>query len=167
MTNDDGRKERGFSLIETLVALVVLTVGLLGVLGLFGLATATNSSQGDYGTRTTEYALDKIEQLMGLQFADTISNTTVTPTQATGGTGLSVGGSANPSAPVAGYEDYIDSTGTQQSIAPTGFYYTREWQITSNGDGTLTILVYVRCVGGNLGHGAVPSTILGSIKGNF
>jgi prepilin-type N-terminal cleavage/methylation domain-containing protein len=161
------KKQRAFTLIETMIAIAVLTVGLIGVLGLFASTTALNSRQGDYGTRTTEYAQDKIEQLMGLQFTDTTSNTTVTPTAATGGNGLTSGGSVNPASPVTGYQDFINSTGNQQSAAPTGFYYKRQWQVIANADGTLTILAYVQLVGGPTGAGALPSTTLGSIKANF
>jgi prepilin-type N-terminal cleavage/methylation domain-containing protein len=167
MTKRRMQEQRAFSLIETMIAIAVLTVGLIGVLGLFGTTTALNSRQGDYGTRTTEYAQDKIEQLMGLQFADTTSNTTVTPTTATGGNGLTAGGSVNPASPVTAYQDFINSAGSQQSAAPTGFYYRRQWQIISNADGTRTILAYAQLVGGPSGAGALPSTTLGSIKANF
>jgi hypothetical protein len=52
-----------------------------------------------------------------------------------GGTGLTIGGSSNPAAPVAAYVDYLDRDGvlvpSPTGVAPAGWYYERVWQITS------------------------------------
>src|SRR5215831_17699588 len=108
--------ERGASMIETVVALVILTIGAVGVMGVLSIAVSQNWNQGDRATRTTEYAQDKMEQLLALNFNDSSSDTRVYPTASSGGTGLggtmsgssTVGGTTSGS-PVTNYVDYIDS----------------------------------------------------------
>ena len=81
-------RQRGITLIETMVAAVVLLIGCGATMSLFSVAVAQISSQGDVGTRVTQYAQDKMEQLMVLSFEDFSTDTTVDPLQPTGGTGL-------------------------------------------------------------------------------
>src|SRR6185369_12815824 len=118
------RNQRGASLIETMIALVLLSIGLLGAMSLIAFAVTQNWNMGDRSTRTTEYAQDKMEQLLALNFTDASSNTTVYPTAGTGGTGLggtisgssSVGGVTSGS-PVSQYVDYIDTSGNLQTTS--------------------------------------------------
>jgi prepilin-type N-terminal cleavage/methylation domain-containing protein len=56
------RRERGFTLAETLVALVVLTVGLVGMATLMS-QTMSTSSQSDYMSRAAVLASEKLEDL--------------------------------------------------------------------------------------------------------
>src|SRR5215510_9687984 len=104
---DDG----GFSLLETVFALGILAIVAMGILPLGLLAVSTTENQGHLMARTTEYAQDKLEQLMALSFGDTTSDTRSFPALDAGGTGLTVGGSSDPAAPVALYVDYLDSEG--------------------------------------------------------
>ena len=46
-----------------------------------------------------------------LVYGDTTSNTALFPAADSGGTGLAVGGSSNPSTVVAGYVDWLDLNG--------------------------------------------------------
>jgi len=79
--------ERGSSLIETLVAAAILVIVVAGVLPVFMLSTQTTYAQGDVATRVTEYAQDKMEQLVSLNkdniisdgFNDATTDTTVFP----------------------------------------------------------------------------------------
>ena len=103
--------EKGTTLIETAVASGILLVVMAGLMGMASLATTLTENQGHLGARTTEYAVDKMEQLQELTYGDAQSNTTVFPSVNNGGTGLAVGGSSNPAAPVVGYADYLDSNG--------------------------------------------------------
>lgn len=160
--------QQGFTLIETLIACVILLIISVGTASLFGIAIARNSDQGDRGTRATEYATDKMEQLMALQFSDTTSDVTVTPTctvangcTPTSGKGLSagVGGST-------GYYDYIDSTTGQISTTKPTFGYQRQWTIVDTTTSYLkTITVTVTPIGG--ASKLAPSTTLISQKGNY
>jgi hypothetical protein len=80
-----------------------------------------------------------MELLLELTYGDAQSNTTVFPSTNTAGTGLAVGGSSNPSAPVVGYADYLDKDGNPLcSVAtpctatpPSTWYYKRVWQIAT------------------------------------
>ena len=96
------RSQSGFSLLETIFALMILLVVAAGVLPMGLLATKTSENQGHLVARTTEYAQDKMEQLLVLAWGDAQSDTRVFPAASSGGTGLAIGGSANPAAPVAG-----------------------------------------------------------------
>ena len=163
--------ERGASLIETVVAMLILTIGVMGVMGVLSYAVTQNWNQGDRSTRTTEYAQDKMEQLLALSFTDSTSNTAVYPTTSTGGTGLggtmsgstTVGGVVSGS-PVSQYVDYIDTAGNLQTTS-TDALYVRQWSIATNSSANLkTVTVVVRALISS-GNGAnAPSTTLVSMK---
>src|SRR5437764_6334876 len=87
--------EHGLSLIETMFALSILLIVALGILPLGIIATTTTENQGHLMARTTEYAQDKLEQLLALSYGDLTSDTRVFPAGA-GGTGLALGGSSDP-----------------------------------------------------------------------
>jgi hypothetical protein len=139
------REEAGTTLIETMIACSILVVGMAGLLGLTSMAMSITENQGHLAARTTEYAVDKMEQLLELTYGDAQSNTTVFPSTNVGGTGLggnlAVGvtvGSANPQTPVVGYTDYLDANGNVLCTAgtpctaapPPSWYYKRVWQVT-------------------------------------
>jgi Tfp pilus assembly protein PilV len=162
-----GGREQGSTLVETLIAAAILLIVTMGLLSLFSIAAIKNANQGDDATRTVEYANDKMEQLMALEYDrygnDTDSDTRTWPTCITGntsstnvvascgGTGLAAGGNATIGYAVTGYSDYIfAASGTSNSgivsINSTGADYTRQWMIQdtdlSNGVKTITVLVY-------------------------
>ncbi len=144
---DRARSDRGVSLLETLVAVTILLVVLAGLVPLASNAIATTEGQ-DQVARTVEYAQDTMEQLLSLPYGDTATNTAVFPSNAVGGSGLSVGGSTDPTAAVAGYVDYLDSTGAYLAFAgttpPSGWAYCRVWRITSPTANLKQISVTVR-----------------------
>jgi Tfp pilus assembly protein PilV len=131
--------EAGTTLIEVMVACAILLVVMAGLMGMAAMATSITENQGHLSARTTEYAVDKMEQLQELTYGDAQSNTTIFPSVNSGGTGLNVGGSSNPAAPVVGYTDYLDQNGAVLcSVAspctttpPATWYYKRVWQISS------------------------------------
>lgn len=162
-------------MLETLVAAAVMLIGICGVMSLFTVAALKNASQGTQASRCTEYAQDKMEQLMALQnFFDTWSDTTVVPTNTAttaGGTGLATGGSIYPNAPAVGYKDYItEGSGTGAAIYATkqpNSAYVRQWNIAPTSDAnvkTITVTVASLLVSGS---GATPSTTLVAQKTNF
>lgn len=133
MTGSSRAGQSGISLIETVIATMLLLVVLagLGSMGIVGLTATEN--QGHLAARATEYAQDKMEQLLSLAWGDEASDTRVFPAVSAGGTGLAVGGSANPDAPAAGYVDYLDRNGNLLASgrgAPADWFYIRVWQVT-------------------------------------
>jgi Tfp pilus assembly protein PilV len=143
----------GTTIIEVVVASAILVTLMAGLMSLAGLAISTTENQGHLAARTTEYAQDKMEQLLALAYADATSDTTVFPATAAGGTGLAVGGSANPSTPVTKYVDYLDQSGNLcgtasasciapvGTAAPTGWFYQRVWVVSSPSTGLKQITV--------------------------
>lgn len=133
------RSERGTSLIETMIACAVLLVTLTGLAGITTVATSTTENEGHLSARTTEYAVDKMEQLLALAYGDAQSNTTVFPSTTEGGTGLAEGGSADPEDPEDGYSDYLDHFGNPlctvdspcEGEPPADWYYMRAWEIST------------------------------------
>jgi type II secretory pathway pseudopilin PulG len=128
-----GLRQSGMSLLETMVALVILIIATVGILTLGMVALSTTENQGHLAARTSEYSQDKLEQLISLAWSDTASDTTVLPI-GTSGTGISVGGSSDPSAPVTGYVDYLDNSGNLLTYTggtpPSNWFYIRVWQIS-------------------------------------
>jgi hypothetical protein len=130
--------EQGTTLIETAIATALLLVVMAGLMGMAALASSITENQGHLSARTTEYAGDKMEQLLELTYGDAQSNTTVFPSVDTGGTGLAAGGSSNVATPVVGYADYLDASGNVlctvatpcTATPPATWYYKRVWAIT-------------------------------------
>lgn len=125
--------DKGFSLIETMVGLTLVLVVSVGVLPLGVLAFSTTENQGHLSSRAAEYAQDKLEQLLALSYGDSTTDTRLFPAPDTGGSGLTIGGSSDPNAPVALYADYLDIDGvllpSPTGVPPAGWYYQRVWQV--------------------------------------
>jgi len=184
---DDARSERGTALIETLVAALILIIVVAGLLPVFMLATQTTYAQGDVATRVTEYAQDKMEQLLSLNkdniisdgFNDGTTDTTVFPAAVNaldgttscdgvtyicglGGTmaASTTVGSIPPAAPVTYFVDYLDTNGNLLTSS-TGAYYTRQWQVTTDSTGNLkTITVVASSVAAGVKGGAVSMKLV-------
>src|ERR1700757_4460382 len=116
------RSHAGISLLETLIALTILVIVTVGVMSVAIIAVETTENQGHLQSRATEYAQDKMEQLISLGYGDGATDTTQFPPcspqtnpPCTTGTGLAIGGSSDPAAPVSnpgnGYVDYLDAAG--------------------------------------------------------
>ena len=88
-----------------------ILVAVIGLLSMSALATMYTENHGHLEARTTEYAQDKMEQLCALSYGDAVTDTRSFPALNSGGSGLAVGGSSDPSAPVALYVDYLDQNG--------------------------------------------------------
>src|SRR5205823_4069684 len=127
------RSEQGMSLIETAISVAILLVVMVGLLSMAALATTYTENHGHLEARTTEYAQDKMEQLLALVYSDAVSNTVVFPAAPTGGSGLAVGGSSNTATPVNNYVDWLAQDGSLLgggTTPPANWFYQRVWQIT-------------------------------------
>jgi hypothetical protein len=138
--------EEGTTLIETAIACGILLITLAGLMSLATLATMHTENQGHLAPRTTEYAQDKMEQLLALAYADGTSNTVIFPTTTSGGSGLAVGGSSNTATPANLYVDWIASDGSLLgggTAAPANWFYKRVWGVTAPAAGLKQIAVTV------------------------
>lgn len=161
--------ERGFTLIETMIALCLLAIVAAGLLPLGLLAVTSTENQGHLMARTTEYAQDKLEQLFALAYGDSTADTRVFPALDTGGSGLALGGSADPAAPVDLYVDYLDVDGTLVpsvgGAEPAGWFYKRVWSVTSPRANlkqvTVTTIVKASAAGG---AGLIPQSTVTALK---
>ena len=163
------RQDSGFSLIETVMALGVLAVIAAGVLPLGLLATKTTENQGHLTARCTEYAQDKVEQLLALAWGDAITDTRVFPAAAAGGSGLAIGGSTNTAAPVAAYVDYLDINGNVLpgglGGAPANWFYVRAWRVTSPRVNLKQVTVIAKVRAAALGgQGRPPESTVTALK---
>jgi hypothetical protein len=178
------------SLLETVVAAAIMLIGIGGMMALFAVVAATNMGQGTQASRCTEYAQDKMEQLMALNWENTASDTTVVPVVSSGGMGLTVGGGPlplSPSSPVSTctatnscYVDYItEGTGSGATISTTkqsNSMYIRQWSIAlwsgdpTNNTKTITVtvtaLTTVQALR-NGGTGLAPSSTVVGLKTNY
>ena len=143
------RSQHGFSLIELLIATGLMTVALASLAQLFTLSVASNVG-ARVRTAQSSLASQKLEQLRALAFGfdgngmpvvDLTTDTTG-PSETSGGTGLSAGGSLE--ADVAGYVDYADTSGSRTDASLATF--TRRWFIqpwAGDPDNTLVLQVLV------------------------
>jgi prepilin-type N-terminal cleavage/methylation domain-containing protein len=149
------RGERGFSLVEVIVATGILVVALVSLAQLFTIAVGANlASRGT--TDATVLAQQKIEELraltwgfdaQGMPVSDTSTDTTVSPEQPSGGTGLSASPASSLAKDTPGFVDYIDRFGKRvrgplNSLA--GVMYTRRWAIDPLPDSPETLVIQVR-----------------------
>jgi|SRR5437762_2975008 len=150
-------RERGFSLLEVLVATTLMAVGLTALAQLFGVSTRANHS-----AKTTTYAAvlaqQKMEQLrgltwgfdnLGLPITDTTTDISVIPEVSNGGTGLSPSPANTLGQNTTGYVDYVDrdgkSLGTGTTV-PGNAVYIRRWSVEplpTNPNNTIVLQVLV------------------------
>jgi prepilin-type N-terminal cleavage/methylation domain-containing protein len=148
--NQDG--ERGFSLIEVMIAILILTIGLLSLAQMMLIATNANALSGRM-TASAALAKEQLELLKAAPFylnpAD-ISNGSVNPM-------LQVGGDLDADTAVAGQDffQYYDPDGQPLTPnGPNGAAYVVRWQVQQvvqpGGDGSLPLSmlrITVRCEG--------------------
>ena len=161
-------RAEGFTLIETMIALCILLIVAAGVMPLALVATRASENQGHLAARTTEYAQDKLEQLMALDYDDSSSDTRQFPAPGVGGTGLAIGGSSDPEAPVASYVDYLDIEGQLvpgANDAGTDWFYKRVWEVSQERDllKRITVTATVR-VSSHGGAGSEPLSTVTALK---
>ena len=108
--------ERGFTLVEALVAMVICTIGLVSMAELMAV-TLRLQQLGRNSTAAVRLAQDKVDELMALDFP--------------GAAGIQCGGSLT--APVLNYnDDALDFNGNSQG-------YERRWIVSAGPDGDLRL----------------------------
>lgn len=159
--------QAGATLIETLIALTILLLVSSGVMSLAAVSMTTTENQGHLLARTTEYAQDKMEQLLALQYPDQRTDTTLFPsavgTACPPACGLTLGGGLNPLAPVAGYSDYVDTSGNP-TVAAGNWQYVRVWQISQAAPNLIQITVLTQVRNGVGQAGLLPQSTVVSLK---
>ena len=172
--------QAGMTLLETMIALAVLLIVATGVMSIAALTVSTTETQGHLAARTTEYAQDKMEQLLALKFCDGDTNgtsgtdTTVFPAVVGAGTGLAgcsdmtagtaqSGGSLSTTAPTAGYVDYLDASGNL--VAASGNWeYIRVWQVTAQGTSMKQVSVKAQARHAVGTNGRLPEATVVALK---
>jgi prepilin-type N-terminal cleavage/methylation domain-containing protein len=131
--------ERGFSLIEVLIATAIFVTGVVALFQLFLAAHASNRS-ARAATGAAVLAAQKMEQLRGLTWgfdatgapvSDTTTDTSVVPFTSAG-SGLAPSPPAALQQNTAGYADYLDLQGAwvgSGSAIPDGTVYIRRWSV--------------------------------------
>ena len=132
--------DRGFSLIEVLVATTVTTIGTLALAQLCVMSMRMNRD-ARATTLATVLASQKMEQLRalawtsdarGVPISDLATDTTVVPHASSGGTGLSASPSGTLGRNTPGYCDFLDESGRTLgggSTPPSGTAFVRRWSI--------------------------------------
>jgi hypothetical protein len=160
------RSERGTTLIETAIATALLLIVTIGLLSMAALATVHTENHGHLEARTTEYAQDKMEQLLSLVYTDAITDSTMFPAAGAGGTGLAIGGSKDPGAPANGYVDWLALDGTLLgggTTPPGDWFYERVWEITQSSSGVKQIIV-TATVKSSFGKAILPKSTVTALK---
>lgn len=149
---------RGFTLVEVVIAIGLLTMVSLGVAQLFAASTRANLSART-GTSTTTMAEQKMEQIrsltwgfdtagQGLPVSDTTTNLAVYPFTSSG-TGLNPSPADSLEQNVTGCFDYVNAAGVwvgTGATPPGTAAYLRRWAINplpTNPNNTLVIQVLV------------------------
>jgi prepilin-type N-terminal cleavage/methylation domain-containing protein len=157
----ESTSDRGFTLIEVMIAMMLIAIMAMGVAALFGVAVrATHAAR--HQTSTTTLAEQKMEQLRALTwgFDDSGQNLPVsdTTTDLSQSPPTNSGGGLNPSpansldSNTTGYVDYLDQRGQwvgTGATPPANAVFIRRWSIRplpTNPNNTLLMQVLVTTV---------------------
>ena len=147
--------QRGFSLIEVMVASAILACAVLSVAQL--VAASTASTSGARGvSEATLLAWQKLDQLRSLALTfddaggpvtDASTDTASDPQRALGGTGLAPSPGGTLSQDTNGYVDYLDALGHSLgggARGPAGTRYRRRWAVELSGGNPDVLILRVR-----------------------
>jgi type II secretory pathway pseudopilin PulG len=151
------KSERGFSLIETMVATGVMATALVGLAQMFAISVKNNQSArtGSYAVALAEQKMEQLRGLtygfdsIGLPLTDTTTDTAAAVETPTGGVGLTASPANTLTTNTNFYVDYIDQFGAILGSGQTplpGTVYIRRWSIDplpTNPNGTIVIQVMV------------------------
>jgi len=144
--------DRGFTLLEVLVALCLLAASLIVVAQLMVVAARASDASRDTAVATA-LAAQKIEQLRALSWGmaadgtnadDLESDVAAWPDRPAGGTGLALSPPGSLDGDTAGHADYLDAAGRWlgSGTSPPGTtVFVRRWAIEPSGPSSPDTLV--------------------------
>jgi prepilin-type N-terminal cleavage/methylation domain-containing protein len=166
MTSDRSTRERGFSLVETLVAIAILMVVAESMAQLFSSGQRSNARARAFSVASV-LAAEKMEQLRSLSWGfdvtgtlstDTSADLRVSPERPSGGVGLRASPVDALDRNVDGYCDFLDVDGASLgggSSPPLNTSYIRRWSVAPlAADPANGLVVQVKVV--NRSAGEVP-----------
>lgn len=152
MQNSTKNRQRGTSLLETLIATAICAVAVFSLAGLVTVAAKQSKNQGSTLAQSSTLSAQKLEELLGLPFNDSH---------------LNAGGDLTSNA--TDYSDYLDSDGATLTTGKT-IYFVRRWTVATE-TGTIkliTVRVEGRPVSGawdpTANSDSAPSTVVCSRK---
>ncbi len=146
--------DRGFSLVEVLIASTMLTVVSIGLAQLSMVSTGRNLT-ARFTTLESLLAAQKAAQLEALSWSydasgdcisDRTTDTTLTPERATGGTGLAWSPGDALVRSVPGYVDYLDAQGRTLgggAQPPPAALFVRRWSISPAASAADVVVIQV------------------------
>jgi prepilin-type N-terminal cleavage/methylation domain-containing protein len=162
-------EERGFSLIEVMIAILILTVGLLSLAQMMLVATNSNALSGRM-TASAALAKEQLELLKAAPFYTNPADISVGSINSM----LQVGGALDSDQSGAGqdYFQYYDPDGQPLAAnGPAGAAYVVRWQVEQVvpplGNGTLPlsmVRITVRCAGLGAAYQVVGDAILTTFR---
>ncbi len=130
-----GKRQRGTTLIETMIATAICMVVVFGLAALVTTATRQSKNMGATVSQATALAAQKLEELMNQEFSGTIADTgtvcgtvpciasQLCPCATPPCTCGSLTSSANS------FSDYLKNDGTATTSTAADLYFTRRWQV--------------------------------------
>jgi prepilin-type N-terminal cleavage/methylation domain-containing protein len=176
MDPDFSPDERGFSLIETLVAIALLVTVAVSLAQLFSRGQQSNDRARAFSVAVV-LAAEKMEQLRslswgfdltGLPSSDRSADLTASPERPTGGVGLRASPAGALDRNIDGYCDFLNASGVSLgggSSPPLNAAYIRRWAVAPlPADPANGLIIQVRVVGGAANAVAASRPIAGEAR---
>lgn len=114
-------RQKGFTLLEVMIAMVILSVGLLGMAALTASIVRTNSFSDDF-TVAIALAQDKLEAIANATWDSSTEDAIITNTAAANDTNVDA---LYTSTAVTDYQENVGEDG----VVVAGAFFTRTWNI--------------------------------------
>ncbi len=147
-------RQKGTTVLETLIATAICMIAVFGLAGLVAMSTRQTKEMGTTVAQATALAAQKLDELMRLPFGDAQ---------------LSCPPCGNLTTDVSGFVEYLRVDGTATTgPAALDLYFTRRWQVVYLNSSPTTLKGIRVWVGGRpltaASAASQPSATLGTIK---